>query len=103
MRKFSAIKDIRSFRWRQPLKTWGLVPTNDASIITKETVSSLLNTFEKQLNQLISLGYSENVLLRQVLITPSCGTGSLPVETATKVLGLNQQLSDEIQRKFQIN
>lgn len=94
--------ELINFLDRGGILAWGLVPTNDASIITKQTVSSLLNTFEKQLNQLISLGYSENVLLRQVLITPSCGTGSLPVETATKVLGLNQQLSDEIQRKFQI-
>jgi pantoate--beta-alanine ligase len=27
MKQFSSIEDIRSYRWRRPLKTWGLVPT----------------------------------------------------------------------------
>lgn len=95
--------ELVNFLDRGGILAWGLVPTNDTSIIAKETVSSLLDKFEKQLAQLISLGYSEKELLRQILITPSCGTGSLPVETAVKVLDLNQLLSDEIQRKFKMN
>ena len=78
----------------------GIVPTGDPEIISKETVTSLLDKFETQLNQLTALGFVKEGLLQRVFITPSCGTGSLPLNTALEVLEMNSTLSYEIQKKF---
>lgn len=94
--------DLIDFLNRDGILAWGIVPTGDPEVIAQEDVSSLFSRFEKQLNRLISFGFSEKALLNQVLITPSCGTGSLPIETALKVLGMNTSLSVEIQSKLLI-
>lgn len=95
--------ELIDFLTKGGILAWGIVPTSSAEIIAKETVASLLDKFELQLDQLISFGFTENILLKQVLITPSCGTGSLPVDSALKILDINSSLSQKIQEKFKIH
>jgi hypothetical protein len=43
-----------------------------------------------------SLGFSKTRLMQQSLIAPSCGTGSLSLQLAEKVLSMTSLLSEKI-------
>jgi methionine synthase II (cobalamin-independent) len=79
---------------------WGIVPTLNADDIEKETTDSLVATWEGQARAVEALGIDKSAILAQTLITPSCGTGSLGLDHATKVLILTREVSDIIRKKI---
>ncbi|MGE0083064.1 MAG: hypothetical protein AB7S75_01450 [Desulfococcaceae bacterium] len=79
---------------------WGIVPTGNADDIERETPDSLAFLWEEQIRQICALGFDRETVLKQSIITPSCGTGSLRPEHAEKVLYLTRELSG-ILRKSQ--
>lgn len=78
---------------------WGIVPTVRTDDIEKETVSSLTRQFRHKTENLFALGIDPSIVLRQSLITPSCGTGALALGHAEKVLRLTKGVSDKIRRE----
>ena len=92
-------KQIKSFLDSGKILAWGIVPTLSLSAIEKENVSSLMNIWETKTVKLQDLGIDRKTLYSQSLITPSCGTGSLRMEIALKVLKLTAQLSGQIRSK----
>jgi hypothetical protein len=89
-------KQIRSFLDSGKILAWGIVPTLSVSAIEKESVSSLMDIWESKTAKLQDLGIDRKILYSQSLITPSCGTGSLSLENAIKVLNLTAKLSEQI-------
>jgi len=81
---------------------WGIVPTSDHEAIEKESCASLVALWEKQAAELVRPGRDLAAILRQTLITPSCGTGSLPPELARKVLDLTRDISKTLKEKYQV-
>ena len=79
---------------------WGIVPTLNAGDIEKENPSSLTAMWENQALAVEGLGIDKTTILSQSLITPSCGTGSLSLDLAAKVLMLTQKVSDIIRKKY---
>ncbi|MDA8165940.1 MAG: hypothetical protein M0017_13020 [Desulfobacteraceae bacterium] len=79
---------------------WGLVPTSEEEAIRKETADSLARRWEKQAALLAGGRWDLPALLRQTLITPSCGTGSLAPELARRVLALTRDLSASLRAKY---
>lgn len=72
---------------------WGIVPTNSAKI-QKETPGGLIAKFDSLVDHLArTAGVARELILRQALITPSCGTGSLPVADAERVFAALQAVS----------
>ncbi|OHE57990.1 MAG: hypothetical protein A2Z47_15225 [Thermodesulfovibrio sp. RBG_19FT_COMBO_42_12] len=61
---------------------WGIVPTTDA--IREENTESIKRRFDTKLEEL-SKFIPSTLLLSQILLTPSCGTGSRSVEETVKV------------------
>jgi hypothetical protein len=57
---------------------WGIVPTSEK--ISEETADSLIARLKERIAHLASKGIDEDLIWEQCLLTPSCGTGSLPVE-----------------------
>ena len=78
---------------------WGIVPTVRTDDIEKETVSSLTRQFRSKTENLFALGIDPSIVLRQSLITPSCGTGALTPGQAEKVLRLTKGVSDNMRRE----
>jgi methionine synthase II (cobalamin-independent) len=78
---------------------WGIVPTLHADDIEKETTDSLVALWKDQARTLEALGIDDSAILAQTLITPSCGTGSLSLDLATKVIILTREVSDIIRKK----
>jgi hypothetical protein len=77
---------------------WGIVPTNSAKI-QAQTLDRLLSKFSSVVNNLAQkAGIDREMIVRQALITPSCGTGSLPVPDAERVFSLLRQTSEALRK-----
>lgn len=72
---------------------WGIVPTSNGEQIDKETTESLTKKLQSQITHLEALGINRDRILEQSLVTPSCGTGSLTVDQAEKVLQMTASVS----------
>ena len=91
---FILYKDqLCGFLRRGGILAWGIVPTGDPLAIAEESASSLFSKWLVQLEHLAAFGFSQQQLMAQTFIAPSCGTGSLSIELAEKVLVLTDKLS----------
>lgn len=67
---------------------WGVVPTSSAKIAA-QTPETLVATFDRLVEHLAKAAkLDKGLIVRQALITPACGTGSLPVPDAERVFAL---------------
>ncbi len=94
-------ENVKRFVSEGGILAWGIVPTGDGETIGRETVSSLLDLWEDELRQTEVLGLDRSTILEKSLITPSCGTGSLSLPDATRVLELTRDLSKKIREFYE--
>jgi len=78
---------------------WGIVPSLDATQVDAEDVPSLTRQFKQKVARVAALGIDRDVVLRQSLITPSCGLGTLGLEHAQKVMRMTKAVSDTIRKE----
>ena len=79
---------------------WGVVPTSKD--IRTQTVETLETQLEKVMDHLAAQGIDKNLIIKQAIITPSCGTGSLEVADAEKVFDLLSKLSKRMKEKYSV-
>jgi methionine synthase II (cobalamin-independent) len=91
---------IHAFLDRGGIIAWGLVPTSKSELVEAESTDSLVARWESQAKQLVSGRWSLPALLGQTLITPSCGTGSLPLPLAEKVLRMTGEVSATLRARY---
>ncbi|MCE5199758.1 MAG: hypothetical protein ABFD54_04925 [Armatimonadota bacterium] len=78
---------------------WGVVPTS-AEKIADQTVESLIAKFDAGVDNLAkATGLDRQMIIDQAFITPSCGTGSLPIPVAEKVFNLLGQTSKALKER----
>lgn len=78
---------------------WGIVPTNSEKL-QGQTADSLITKFDMVVDNLASKsGISRDKIISQAFITPSCGTGSLPVSDAELVFKLLKEVSNKLQSR----
>lgn len=76
---------------------WGIVPTNSEKVRT-QSVDSLVAKFDSAVDNLAAKsGMSRDSIIERAFITPSCGTGSLPVADAELVFKLLRETSRKLQ------
>ena len=92
--------EIKSFVEAGKVLAWGIIPTSED--IEKESADSLTAKFEDQLEKALVTGLTKEELLGAILITPSCGAGSLSLENATKVLELTREVSNRVKSKYNL-
>jgi methionine synthase II (cobalamin-independent) len=93
--------ELNGFLEAGKIIAWGIVPTLNTEDIERETADSLYAQFREKLARLRDkTGRGERQLLNQSLITPSCGTGSLNLEQATKVMRMTRDVSERIRREL---
>lgn len=92
--------EVHSFLDNGGIIAWGIIPTADANLINRETGESLASLWEEQIEQLVEGRWDKKALFRRSLITPSCGTGSLPLEAALRVLKLTKEVSGILRGKY---
>ena len=72
---------------------WGIVPTSSAKIQANPP-DALIAKFHSLVEHLSrTAGIPKDLILRQALVTPSCGTGSLPVADAERVFATVRAVS----------
>ena len=90
--------EVGEFLDRGGTIAWGIVPASDQ--VHEETVDSLWERFHQALALLTDKGLHQDELLSSALVMPSCGCGSLPIETAERVLELTGELSVVLQERY---
>jgi methionine synthase II (cobalamin-independent) len=89
---------IKAFVEAGKILAWGMVPTLNADDLEKETTASLVRQFKDKIKQVEALGIDSHRLINQSLITPTCGTGTLSIDLAQKVLRVTREISQEIRK-----
>ena len=91
---------IKEFVKSGRILAWGIIPTGNPEDIEKETADSLVADWKAKAGQVEALGFDLPEILAQSLITPSCGTGSLSLEHAIRVMELTREVSHRIRTDF---
>jgi len=86
-------KELRAFFERGGILAWGIVPTSEA--IVKEDAESLVERFREGIKTLNKKGI-DPILLQRAIITPSCGTASLPIHWAERACRLTAEVSKRL-------
>ncbi len=91
-------QEMDAFLKRGGVLAWGLVPTSEA--IENEEAAGLQERFFGGIERLAKMGVGSDLLRRQYMLTPSCGTATLSLSQAEKVYrltsGLRAALNKEI-------
>jgi methionine synthase II (cobalamin-independent) len=88
--------DIKKFLNRGAALAWGVVPTG--AFTGEETADQLIAKLDAGMQRLEQEGLDRKTILRQCLITPSCGMGSLTPDKAEAILKLLRDVSDRMQK-----
>ena len=91
-------EQVAAFLARGGLIGWGVVPASDR--VWEETVAGLVRRFEEALALLVAKGLHRDDLLAAALVSPSCGCGSLKVDTAERVMRLTAELSKALRERY---
>jgi len=92
--------EVKKFLDRKGTIAWGIVP-NDEESLAKESAASLKDRLEEAMAPFTRGGIPFKQLIRQGLITPSCGLASLATEeVAARALELLAALSAKIRKRY---
>ena len=93
-------EQIKAFIDSGKILAWGVVPTLDPDVIERTTVEAIWDRWMSQVNQIAALGIDVPKLISQSMITPSCGMGSLGLDSARKVIRLTKAVSRKARSLF---
>ena len=88
-------EDIKNFLNQGKSIAWGIVPTNQEGL-KKENTESMVNKMIESLDKLKEKGIDVELLCASSIITPSCGCGTLTVESCEKVFDILDSASKEL-------
>jgi methionine synthase II (cobalamin-independent) len=91
-------EDLKNFLQRGGIICWGIVPTQEFSGI--ETAPSLTEKLLSGIDALAKKGLDRELLLNSLLISPSCGLGTLDTQKSEKIFELLAQASSLIKNSW---
>lgn len=93
---------MKAFLDRGGILAWGITPSGLPSpeVVLSETKESLLDKLESGMQLLVDKGIDKELLVKQALITPNCGTGSMKPENAERTFTLTRQVSDAMRERY---
>jgi methionine synthase II (cobalamin-independent) len=86
-------RELKTFLEKGGILAWGIVPTSED--IRKEDALSLIERFKKGVEALSRKGI-DRALLQRAILTPSCGTASLPIPLAERVCQVTAEVSKRL-------
>jgi methionine synthase II (cobalamin-independent) len=89
-------RELKTFLERGGILAWGLIPTSED--IQKEDAQSLVKRFRTGVEILSKEGI-DPALLERAILTPSCGTASLPIPLAERVCQLTAEVSKRLREE----
>ncbi len=92
--------EVKKFLDRKGTIAWGIIP-NDEESLAKESVASLKDRLEEAMAPFTRKGIRFQQLIKQGLLTPSCGLASLATkEASARVLELLAELSIKMRERY---
>lgn len=88
--------NLNDFLKRGGIICWGIVPT--AEFLGSETPDLLLNKIKEGIEILVKKGVGRDLITESLLLSPSCGMGSLDRQKSEKILKLLSETS-QVARK----
>lgn len=84
--------ELKGFLLNGGILAWGIVPAEE-EFLEQETTSSLVKSLEKKIDLLVKEGIPEEILMKNSLISQSCGLSTLSEDLAEKALKLTKEVS----------
>jgi methionine synthase II (cobalamin-independent) len=91
-------REVTSFLERGGAIAWGIVPASQAA--EDETAEHLVERLHEAIGLLAHKGVPQEALQQRGFVTPSCGTGSLSVPLAERVLALTGQVARMMRGRY---
>lgn len=92
--------ELKSFLENGGIIAWGIVPTLDKDALEKTNIDEMVAKFEEATGYLLEKGIDKELLIKNSMVTPSCGAGSLTIELSQKAMKLTQELSLKLKEKL---
>lgn len=92
--------DLKPFLEQGGIIAWGVVPTLDKDALEKTGIDEMVVKFEEAIRYLTDKGIDKALLIKNSMVTPSCGAGSVSIELAEKAMNLIQELSLKLKEKY---
>jgi len=92
-------KDVNKFLARNGAIAWGIIPSDEDSL-GKESAASLKDRLEEAMAPFTRNGVRFEQLIRQGLITPSCGLAGVSEDAAERALELLTELSAKMRSRY---
>jgi hypothetical protein len=92
-------KELKAFLENGGMLGWGIVPVID-DMLSKESVESLLEKLQKNIDLFVSKGIEEELLVSSSWILPSCETVLLSEEKSDLAFKMTREVSQEMKRKY---
>lgn len=77
---------------------WGIVPTSEDA--KKETPETLFRRIEEGVSTLESKGIEKKLILDSIVVTPSCGCGTMTEGEANNILTMNAEVSGRLREAY---
>jgi methionine synthase II (cobalamin-independent) len=90
--------NLNSFLKKGGVICWGIVPTQGYS--SRQTPEELSQKIRSGLDILVKKGIHRELLLKRLMISPTCGLGTLDAQKAEGILSLLNQTSAFIRKTF---
>ncbi len=94
-------EEVERFLKRGGMISWGMIPNSEEKLKDLNP-SSLQDRTEKLFQSLVNKGVSEDILLKQSILTPQCGLGGLNEELSEQALGRLVDLSKSLRKKHSL-
>lgn len=92
-------EELKTFVERGGSLAWGLIPTSQK--VLDLSAADLIILFEQYVDFFAQKGINKHILLRQSMITPSCGVGSCHINVAEKVYALTREVTQRLREKYE--
>ena len=89
---------LKSYLNKGGVLAWGIVPTSPQSQLP--TTDELQRNFIEKVELLVERGLNKRQLLKQALLTPSCGMGTLSESHAEEVLHKLVEISQQVRIQY---
>jgi hypothetical protein len=100
--------DVRGFIDKGGIIAWGIVPSIPDDF-SQETREQLLNRLEKTMGLLTKKGIELDAMLKQSIISPSCGLSGMSeaiaedaLEVTRWILEVTRWISDSLRKKYEL-
>jgi len=90
--------NLKGFLQREGILCWGIIPTQEFS--GEDSAASSIKKIQVGIEALEKKGLERELVLRNLMISPSCGLGTLDSQKAEQIFGLIQETSALIKKSL---